>query len=168
MGATVRRTLHSPSAQPASASKPLSLWLLLVGTGVTAGAMVAIPARATYGERTTADEPQYLLSAISLYEDHDLDISDELQEQRWRAFHEAVLPQQTEPRADGSELSPHDPLLPLILAVPVGIGGWAGAKLTLSLLAGVLAAATLLGAGRRLAISPEGAAGTVLAVRLAP
>ena len=32
----------------------------------------------TYGARTTADEPQYLLSAISLAEDRDLDISDEL------------------------------------------------------------------------------------------
>ena len=35
-------------------------------------------------------------------------------------------PEQTEPRADGSELSPHDPLLPLLLAVPVAIGGWVG------------------------------------------
>jgi hypothetical protein len=130
--------------------------------------MVAIPARATYGARTTADEPQYLLSAISLYEDHDLDISDELHDQRWRDFHEAVLPQQTEPRADGSELSPHDPLLPLILAVPVGIGGWAGAKVTLSLLAGVLAAMTLWVAVRRFSITPAVAGGTVLAFGLAP
>jgi hypothetical protein len=130
--------------------------------------MVAIPARATYGARTTADEPQYLLSAISLYEDHDLDIADELRDERWRDFHEALLPQQTEPRADGSELSPHDPLLPLILAVPVGVGGWAGAKLTLSLLAGVLAAVTLWVAVRRFSVTPTVAAATVLAFGLAP
>ena len=43
----------------------------LVGLVTAAWAAVAIPARATYGERTTADEPQYLLSALSLAEDRD-------------------------------------------------------------------------------------------------
>ena len=35
-------------------------------------------------------------------------------------------------RDDGSELSPHDPLLPLLLAVPVAIGGWVAAKVALA------------------------------------
>src|SRR5262245_22777050 len=35
----------------------------LVGLAVTLWAAIAIPARATVGARTTADEPQYLLSA---------------------------------------------------------------------------------------------------------
>ena len=41
-------------------------------------ALPAIGARATYGAKTTADEPQYLLTALSIAEDFDLDISDEI------------------------------------------------------------------------------------------
>ena len=52
---------------------------------------------------------------------------------------------QTEPLADGREVSPHDPLLPVLLAVPVGVAGWAGAKATLAVLAGVLAGAARVG-----------------------
>ena len=117
----------------------VALWCLL-GAGV----------RATYGARVTADEPQYLLSAISLAEDGDLDIADELAAERWRDFHAAELPRQTEPRPDGSELSPHDPLLPVLLAPGVAIAGalamdWphaalAGARAVLALVAGALAA----------------------------
>jgi hypothetical protein len=109
--------------------------------------------RATYGEQVTADEPQYLLSAISLWEDLDLDITDELQEVRWAEFGNRVeLPRQTEPNADGREISPHDPLLPLLLAAPVGLGGWVGAKVALAALAGVLAAATTWVAVRRFGV----------------
>ncbi len=98
-----------------------------------AWACVALPARATYGARTTADEPQYLLSALSLWEDGDLDIADELAAERWRDFHEAQLPVQTEPlEPTAGGVSPHDPLLPVLLAVPVGLAGWAGAKATLA------------------------------------
>ncbi len=117
----------------------VALWCLL-GAGV----------RATYGARVTADEPQYLLSAMSLVEDGDLDIADELAAERWREFHAAELPRQTEPRADGSELSPHDPLLPVLLAPGVAVASalamdWphaelAGARAVLALVAGALAA----------------------------
>jgi hypothetical protein len=51
--------------------------VVLVGVVVAAWCAVVAPARATYGARVTADEPQYLLSAISLAEDRDLDIADE-------------------------------------------------------------------------------------------
>ena len=117
----------------------VALWALL-GAGV----------RSTYGARVTADEPQYLLSAISLVEDGDLDIADELAAERWRDFHEAQLPRQTEPRPDGSELSPHDPLLPALLAPGVAVAQvvagdrqhaeLAGARVVLALVAGALAA----------------------------
>lgn len=126
-------------------------------------AMLGADARATYGARTTADEPQYLLTAISLAEDLDLDISDELAEQRWRDFHEAELPRQTEPRSDGTELSPHDPLLPLLLAPGVGLFGWVGARLTMALVAGALAsllvwtATVRMGVGLRTALVGVGA-----------
>ena len=132
----------------------LTLALLALAALATIASAVAIPVRATYGAQTTADEPQYLLSAISLAEDGDLDIADELTDQRWRDFHEAQLPEQTKPLSDGREVSPHDPLLPVLLAGPVAAGGWVGGKLALSVLAGGLAALTAWTAVRRYRISP--------------
>lgn len=128
---------------------------VLAALGVVVAAWVAVGAgvRATYGARTTADEPQYLLSAISLAEDHDLDIADELAARRWVAFHApAELPRQTKPLAGGREVSPHDPLLPLLLAPAVAAGGWLGAKLELAALAGVLAALVAWVAHRRFGV----------------
>jgi hypothetical protein len=144
----------------------VALWALL-GAGV----------RATYGGRVTADEPQYLLSAISLVEDGDLDIADELAAERWRDFHEAGLPRQTEPRPDGSELSPHDPLLPVLLAPGVAAaqlvaGDWqhaelAGARVVLALVAGALAALSVWVAVARLAVRRSTAVVVVGAFSLA-
>ncbi|HEV8424093.1 MAG TPA: hypothetical protein VGS14_02735 [Actinomycetes bacterium] len=121
---------------------------LLVAVGCAAG--IAVPA--THGTQTTADEPQYLLTAISLATDRDLDIADELAGARWRPFHALPLPEQTEPLADGRRLSPHDPLLPLMLAAPVAVGGWVGAKLAMAAMAGLLAALLLWTAVRRLGV----------------
>ena len=144
----------------------VALWALL-GSGV----------RATYGARVTADEPQYLLSAISLVEDGDLDIADELAVERWRDFHDAQLPRQTEPRPDGSELSPHDPLLPLLLAPGVAVaqvvtGDWqhaelAGARVVLALVAGALAAVLVRTAVARLGVRRSTAVVVVGAFALA-
>jgi hypothetical protein len=125
--------------------------------------LVALPARATYGARTTADEPQYLLSALSLAEDGDLWVDDELAADRFRPFHELDLPVQTEPRPNGREVSPHDPLLPVILAVPTGVGGWAAAKATLAVIAGLLAGLLTWVAHRRFAVGLGVASTTVLA-----
>lgn len=141
---------------------------VVVALVVAAWAMIAISARATYGARTTADEPQYLLSALSLAEDRDLWIDDELAARRYLPFHEATLPVQTESRSDGRTVSPHDPLLPLFLALPMGLGGWVAAKATLALLAGVLAGLLVWVAHRRFAVPLGVAALTVLAFGLAP
>ena len=111
---------------------------------------LAVPA--TYGGRVTADEPQYLLSATSLVEDGDLDIADELADERWRAYHEAVPPEQTKLLDGGRRLSPHDPLLPVLLAVPVWVGGWVGAKLLMAAVAGCLAVA-LVAVARKLGVT---------------
>jgi len=142
----------------------------MVAVGVLASAvgLLALPAWATYGARTSADEPQYLLSALSLWEDGDLDIGDELESQRWRDFHEAQLPVQTEPLDDGRTMSPHDPLLPVLLAVPVGLAGWAGAKALLAVLAGVLAASLVWTAHRRFAVPVQVAAVVVAAAAVGP
>jgi hypothetical protein len=135
----------------------------VVGVVVAAWAMIAIPARATYGTLTTADEPQYLLAALSLAEDRDLYIDDELADARFAPFHELDLPVQTEVLDDGRQISPHDPLLPAILAVPMGLGGWAAAKAMLAVLGGGLAALLVWTAHRRFAVPLGVAAGTVLA-----
>jgi hypothetical protein len=126
----------------------------MLGVGVLAflAAAAGILVSATHETRTTADEPQYLLTAISLAEDGDLDIADELADGRWRPFHALPLPEQTEPLAGGRRLSPHDPLLPLLLAGPVAAAGWVGAKLAMAVMAGLLAALLLWTAVRRLGV----------------
>jgi hypothetical protein len=144
---------RGPAPGPGSLEAARVGWAM-VAVGVlaflVAAAGILVPA--THGTRTTADEPQYLLTAISLASDHDLDIADELAEGRWRAFHALPLPDQTEPLAGGRQLSPHDPLLPLLLAGPVAVGGWVGAKLAMAALAGLLAALLCWTAVRRLGV----------------
>jgi hypothetical protein len=143
--------------------------MLVVGVGLLTAAWcaAAAPARATFGARTAADEPQYLLSALSLWEDGNLDIDDELAAERWRDFHEAQLPEQTRALDGGQRLSPHDPLLPVLLAAPVGLGGWLGAKLALAAMAGVLAGLLVWVAVRRFAVPAPLAGAVVLAFSLA-
>ncbi|MCX7622011.1 MAG: hypothetical protein N2037_14360, partial [Acidimicrobiales bacterium] len=144
-------------------------WLLVgVACLVAAFCALAVPARAEFDARVTADEPQYLLSAISLAEDRDLNIRDELRLQRWSAFHEAPLPRQTKPLPGGQRISPHDPLLPALLALPVAVGGWVGAKLTLAVVAGILAAATVWLSVQRLGVAPRVAAFVVVAFAAVP
>jgi len=126
--------------------------MLVVGVLAFLAAAAGILVPAAHETRTTADEPQYLLTAISLAEDGDLDIADELADGRWRPFHALPLPQQTEPLAGGRRLSPHDPLLPLLLAGPVAAAGWVGAKLAMAVMAGLLAALLLWTAVRRLGV----------------
>lgn len=136
-----------PAGTPAPAGRRL---LGAVFVAVALWAVLGAGVRAVYGARVTADEPQYLLSAISLAEDGGLDIADELATERWRDFHAADLPRQTEPRPDGSELSPHDPLLPILLSPGVAVASavaidsqhapLAGARVVMALVAGALAA----------------------------
>lgn len=111
----------------------------LVGLAVFIVTLLGIPARATYGAQVSADEPQYLLTALSIAQDGDLDIADQRYSGAYHDFHEVLLPIQAELRPDGSRISPHNPLLPLYLALPMRIGGWVGAKVALATLAGVLA-----------------------------
>jgi hypothetical protein len=127
-----------------------------------------IPVRAAHGAQTTADEPQYLLSAISLAEDHDLDIADELAARRWLAFHQAELPEQTTALPDGRRVSPHDPLLPLLLAAPTALGGWIGAKLAMAAMAAALAALLLWTAVRRFQVPLPVAVAVGLVLGLSP
>jgi hypothetical protein len=141
--------------------RPFPFVLGAVGVAVFLWVAPTAFARATYGARTTADEPQYLMTALSLAEDRSLDIGDERADAAYTDFHEFALPVQERVQDDGGRLVPHDPLLPVLLAVPMGIGGWLTAKLALAVMAGALAAALVWIAVRRFAV-PVGVA--VLAV----
>jgi hypothetical protein len=133
-------------------------WLWVPAAVAFAAAVLGIGVPSLHNVQAGVDEPQYLLSALSLAEDGNLDISDELQQQRWRVFHGDDLPVQTEPFADGSEISPHDPLLPMLVAVPMGLFGWVGAKVALGLMAAACAALLGWTAVRRFGVSPRVAA----------
>lgn len=127
-------------------------------------ALAGLPGRATYGARTTADEPQYLITALSLANDVDLDISDELRAEEFTPFHEIQLNAQTFPvDAEGRRFSPHDPLLPVILAPAMAVGGWVAAKALLAVIAALTAALTVWLSVRRFAVSPPVAALVVTA-----
>ena len=134
------------------APRRFGVQLAVLGIVVFLAAAAGAGVRATYGAQTTADEPQYLLTAISIAEDGNLDIADELADERWRTFHEAQLPVQTKPLPDGREVSPHDPLLPLLLALPMSLGGWFAAKLTMAAFVAALAVAVGWVAVRRLRV----------------
>ncbi|HEX2150039.1 MAG TPA: hypothetical protein VHI31_07720, partial [Actinomycetota bacterium] len=75
--------------------------------------------------------------------------SDELEAERYRAFHEVRIKPQARVLDGGRMVSPHDPLLPALLVPGAVAGGWLGAKLTLALFAGWLAALLLWTAVRR-------------------
>jgi hypothetical protein len=148
------------------AARSLTARLAVLGVVVALAASLAAPARSARSGQTTADEPQYLLSAISLGEDLDLDIGDELIGERFRSFHAADLPRQTQPRPDGSRISPHDPLLPALLALPTAAGGWLGARLAMAATAGLLAALTAWVAVRRFGVGDQVALVTVGALSI--
>jgi hypothetical protein len=113
--------------------------------------------------QTTGDEPHYLLTAHSLGEDGDLDIRDDLEAEAYRPWHDAGLDPQEKVLEDGTMVSPHDPLLPALLAAPLALGGWVAAKLALAALAAALAALLLVVAVWRFGL-PVGSTAVVVGV----
>lgn len=157
------------TVHPAARTVTLSTAMVAVAVVAFIAAALGIGVRATFGAHVAVDETQYVLSALSLAEDGNLDISDELAQKRWRDFADVEPPVQTQVLGDGRQISPHDPLLPVLLAVPVALGGWVAAKLTLAALAGLLAALTLWVAVRRLRLSlPLAGTGVGIAAASAP
>ncbi|MEL6893765.1 MAG: hypothetical protein AAFP84_19390, partial [Actinomycetota bacterium] len=121
-------------------------------------ASFGVGARSTYGALTSSDEPQYLLTALSLAEDFDLDISDEIERRAFEPFHEISLNTQTFPlNESGQRLSPHDPLLPLVAAPAMRIGGWLGVRILLVTIGGLTAALATWTAVRRFGVRPSSA-----------
>lgn len=171
MSSRVPTSARPPVAGGAAMISERSLrWaMLLVAVVAIAAAALGIGVRTGFGAHVSSDEPQYLLTALSLFEDGDLDVADEIAERRWVVFDGDHLPQQTIPLADGRELSPHDPLLAVILAPAMGVSGWVAAKATLALLAGILAALVLWVAVRRFAVSlPVATTGVLIAFASTP
>jgi len=118
-------------------------------------AVFGVAARSTYGAQTSSDEPQYLITALSLAEDFDLDISDELDRRAFEPFHEISLNTQTfDLTESGQRISPHDPLLPLIAAPAMWVGGWVGVRILLVAVGGLVAALTTWTAIRRFGVAP--------------
>lgn len=142
--------------------------MAVIGLVVWAWSSLATGAPATYGAQTTADEPQYLMTAQSLGADLDLDIANQIAERQYRSYHEVALNEQTfELDESGTQISPHDPLLPLMLALPMRLGGWVLAKLALAAFAGATAAVAVWTAVRRFGVRTSTAATTVLVFFLA-
>ena len=134
---------------------------LLLGVAAALAAAAGTGVRASYGAQVTGDEPHYLLTALTLAEDGDLDVSDEIEAGRYRDFHEADLDPQARVLPGGRMVAPHDPLLPLLLAPATALGGWVAAKLVLAAANGVLAALLLWIAVQRWPIAPWAGAGAV-------
>ncbi|MGB5950940.1 MAG: hypothetical protein WBG57_00325 [Ornithinimicrobium sp.] len=143
----------------------------LMAAAIVAGLVAFVVAALGIGIRAAevgtaaVDEPQYLLTAISLAQDGNLDISDERAQGRQEEFHDGVLPVQTSVLDGGRRVSPHDPLLPVLLAPAMsvaealGVPGWVGAKVLLAAFAGLLAAATTWVLGTRWPVPPIWAGG---------
>jgi hypothetical protein len=138
--------------------------LAALGLAVTCVTTLGIAAHATYGARVAVDEPQYLLTAMSIGRDGSLDISDELAAEAYRPFHRVDLPRQTVPVGESArEVSPHDPLLPVLIAGPARVGGWVAAKAAIAVMAGALAVLTAWTAMRRFGVSRPVAIGVTVA-----
>jgi len=144
----------TPTGSARGAASAVAAAMLVAALAAVLAAGLGAGVRTTFGGQAAVDEPQYLLTALSLWEDHSLDISDELADRRWSDFHDSELPVQTEVLDGGRQVSPHDPLLPLLLAAPMGLGGWLAAKLALAVLAGGVAALTVWVAVRRFGVRP--------------
>ncbi len=142
--------------------------LLLLALAVSGAVSLGGGVRSTYGGRAAVDEPEYLLTALSIAEDGDLDIADELADERWRVFHERDLPVQTSVLDGGRRVSPHDPLLPMLLALPMRWGGFVAAKLTIAVMAGMLAALTCWTAVHRFGVRLAVALPVVALLALSP
>ena len=123
--------------------------VVAVALAATLAAAAGVPVKAVPGEQIYGDEPHYLITALSIGEDFSLDVSDEYAEECFRLFYQRDLNPQAAHQPDGSLIEPHSPLLSVLLALPTMLGGWVAAKLTLAVLAGVLAGLMLWTAVRR-------------------
>jgi hypothetical protein len=87
------------------------------------------------------DEPHYLLIAHSLLGDGDVDLADEYDQREYRPFFGGTLQAHTSPASPRGVLyEVHTPGLPALLLPAYALGGYAGAKLFIALMAAFTAA----------------------------
>jgi hypothetical protein len=106
--------------------------------------------RASWGARITGDEPFYLMTTHSLLSDGDLDLRDEYQQRSYKGFYDHPKPlwHQSEPTADGRELSPHQVGLSALVLPAYALAGLDGVKAFLGVLGGLTVALTFVLAAR--------------------
>jgi hypothetical protein len=82
------------------------------------------------------DEPHYLTMAQSLASDGDLDLTDEFAQREYAPFFGGTLEAHTSPRSPRGRLyAVHTPGLPALILPAYAVGGYAGVRLLMSLLA---------------------------------
>lgn len=141
-------------ARPAPPAGVARLALPAAVAVVVAASLASTLLPATPERRLSGDEPHYLITALSLARDGDLDVADQYAAEAYRPFHGLDLRPQGRRLDDGRVVEPHDPLLPALLAVPAGAGGWPAAKAAVAVLAGATAAVVAVVLRRRFAYSP--------------
>ena len=138
----------------------LLLWLLLFA--VYAGTLgIRAYGVSDYG----GDEPHYLLTAVSLLEDGNVDLADEYAAQGYRAFFPYVLDVHGQ-RTFGRVNEPHGVGFPLLIAPAYALGGAVGVELLMAAIAALAFVCSALLA-RRLVPEPWATGGTLL-VALSP
>ncbi|MBI3977696.1 MAG: hypothetical protein HY331_05875 [Chloroflexi bacterium] len=131
---------------------------------------LGVPLRATHSARVSGDEPFYLLTAVSLIEDGDLDLANDYELRRYRAYfdHPQELWHQSAPAADGRLLSPHNLGVSLLIVPAYTLGRLDGVKRFLAVLGGVTVAFTFLLAHRVTGFLVASAAAAALLGMAAP
>ncbi|MBI3964238.1 MAG: hypothetical protein HY329_01275 [Chloroflexi bacterium] len=133
-----RRDLRLP-ASDATTSPRIVIVALFLGLAFAAFNQIGVPLRASHSARVTADEPFYLLTAVSLIEDGDLDLQNDYDLRRYRTFfdHPDELWYQSVRTVDGRLLSPHNVGTSLLILPAYALGGLDGVKRFLGALGGL-------------------------------
>ena len=89
---------------------------------------------------TASDEPHYLVIVQSIDDDRDLDLKDEYDNETYRSFYDATLPDRHVIHVGPKEYPIRDLGLPFIAALPFAIGGREGVLVLICLVGAALAA----------------------------
>ncbi|MEA2458713.1 MAG: hypothetical protein QOC95_1685, partial [Thermoleophilaceae bacterium] len=137
-----------------------ALWLVLFAVY---GATIGLTA---FGRSEYAgDEPHYLLTAKSIVDDHNVELTDEYRQRQYRSFYPGTLDPQGV-LTKGRLNEPHGVGFPLLIAPAFAIGGAKGVEV---FLAAIAALAMMLAYRLALRVVPDPwALGATLAVGLSP
>jgi hypothetical protein len=108
--------------------------------------VASLDIRATRGASITGDEPFYLMTTQSLFQDWDLDLRQQYERRSFASFfdHPDGLWLQSLPKGDGTLLSPHNPGLSVLLLPGFALAGLAGAQVQLLIIAALTFSLTYL------------------------